>query len=126
MKNSLKLFLVLFIIFIVAIAGIRTFSGEDSWICVNDQWTKHGNPSTPMPKEFCQKSCVIDSDCKTPEYFLVQSNCPFDSVCIRNQCAVICPMVDSCEKDSDCNCYWRGQRSLECRCLENKCASVEA
>jgi uncharacterized protein len=26
---------------------------EDNWICVNNQWVKHGNPSQPMPTSGC-------------------------------------------------------------------------
>lgn len=26
---------------------------EDDWICQNDQWVKHGNPSKPMPTTLC-------------------------------------------------------------------------
>ncbi len=37
---------------IIAIAVILR-SPEDSWICDNGQWVKHGNPSSPMPTEPC-------------------------------------------------------------------------
>jgi hypothetical protein len=26
---------------------------EDDWICVNNEWIKHGNPSAPMPESGC-------------------------------------------------------------------------
>lgn len=26
---------------------------EDDWICVNNQWVKHGNPKAPMPQTGC-------------------------------------------------------------------------
>jgi membrane-bound inhibitor of C-type lysozyme len=35
--------------------------------------------------------CRRDSDCKTPGEYLVQSRCPFTSVCLENKCAVVCP-----------------------------------
>ncbi|HEC20959.1 MAG TPA: hypothetical protein ENI70_00400 [Candidatus Peregrinibacteria bacterium] len=31
------------------------WSGEDSWMCVNGEWIKHGNPSALMPTEPCGK-----------------------------------------------------------------------
>ncbi|MCX6797037.1 MAG: DUF2178 domain-containing protein [Candidatus Doudnabacteria bacterium] len=37
-----------------AIAGLRLFSGEDTWICRNGQWIKHGVPSAPMPTKPCR------------------------------------------------------------------------
>jgi hypothetical protein len=128
MKNSLKLFLLLLIIFIVIItAGIRTFTDEDDWLCINGEWTKHGNPSAPKPISFCEKSCVSDNECETPGEFLMQSNCPFASACIGNQCRVICPLFESeCSSNEDCNCDQRSDRSLNCLCLKGECVSVEA
>ena len=32
---------------------IRTWSGEDDWICDGEKWVKHGNPSAPMPTSGC-------------------------------------------------------------------------
>ncbi|MEI6843516.1 MAG: hypothetical protein WCK48_03380 [bacterium] len=48
------LFLILAFGFVV---GIRTTAGgpEDSWICKDGQWQKHGNPTAEMPKEVCEK-----------------------------------------------------------------------
>ena len=36
-------------------------------------------------------SCVENSDCETPGEYLVQSRCPFTSMCLKNKCAVVCP-----------------------------------
>jgi len=44
----------LLILFLI-IAGLRLLSGEDSWLCQNGQWIKHGSPSAPMPSAECQK-----------------------------------------------------------------------
>jgi hypothetical protein len=27
---------------------------EDTWICANNQWVKHGNPSAAMPTTICE------------------------------------------------------------------------
>ena len=32
--------------------GVRT--AEDNWTCTNGQWSKHGNPRTPLPDEPCE------------------------------------------------------------------------
>jgi len=37
----------------IILLGVRFFSGEDSWICQNGQWVKHGNPSAPAPSIGC-------------------------------------------------------------------------
>ena len=47
------------IIFLMAliILGIRFLSGdEDTWICQNGAWVKHGNPNAEMPSVPCEKS----------------------------------------------------------------------
>lgn len=82
------------------------------------------------------KYCLIHSQCETPMEFLVQSNCPFGSLCIDNRCRVVCglsnrviregdPFPAPCTQDSDCDCSDRGERTIECRCIENGCYSIE-
>ncbi len=37
-----------------SIVGMRLFSGsEDTWLCSDGQWVKHGKPSAAMPTETC-------------------------------------------------------------------------
>jgi hypothetical protein len=52
-----KIFIVSIIIILSAaalMAGIRFLSGdEDTWICDNGEWVKHGNPSAPKPLTEC-------------------------------------------------------------------------
>lgn len=35
--------------------------------------------------------CESDIDCDTPADYAARSSCPYDSVCINNTCAVVCP-----------------------------------
>ncbi len=127
MNKTLKITGIILLAILVVIAGIRTFSNEDDWLCVNGEWVKHGNPSAPKPITFCEKSCLSDSDCKLPGEFIIQSNCPFSSVCINSKCAVICPLFEkTCSTNSDCDCSQRGSKTVECLCLKNECVSVEA
>jgi len=54
--NTKLLFTIIIILVVgaVAVIGLRFFSGdEDTWLCQNDQWVKHGNPSAPMPASGC-------------------------------------------------------------------------
>ena len=79
---------------------------------------------------------VSITDCETPMEYLVQSNCPFTTKYYNNQCAVVCPLTspdyighlypEPCNKDSDCNCEYRGNRTLECACIQQQCYSIEA
>lgn len=49
---------------IAIIAAILFLRGdEDTWICENGQWVKHGSPSAPMPIELCgekQAAAIAD------------------------------------------------------------------
>jgi len=61
MKKKLKrLFLVLFFI-ALAVLGVRFLLGgdEDTWICVNGNWTRHGNPRAEMPKTGCSNPASV-------------------------------------------------------------------
>jgi len=45
--------LVLILFIVLAVIGIRAFSGEDNWICKDGQWIEHGHPSSPVPNINC-------------------------------------------------------------------------
>lgn len=34
---------------------IRFFGSEDTWICQDGAWIKHGQPNAPMPTEICPR-----------------------------------------------------------------------
>jgi len=61
--------------------------------------------------------------------YAIQSNCPFESACVDNECKVACPIFYNteylCHTDSDCDCSDRVGRSKECICYESKCLSIE-
>lgn len=41
-------------ILLATILFIRFLTPEDTWICQNSQWQKHGNPSSEMPETPCK------------------------------------------------------------------------
>ncbi|NQU83185.1 MAG: hypothetical protein HQ536_00580 [Parcubacteria group bacterium] len=48
------------IVLLAIITGILVLrGGENTWICENEQWTKHGNPSQPIPSEQCGEPVVV-------------------------------------------------------------------
>ncbi len=50
-----KVFIIVFILFCGLLFIRFAFSGpEDSWICKDNQWIKHGNPSYPKPVANCK------------------------------------------------------------------------
>ncbi len=84
------------------------------------------------------ETCNENIDCSLPMEYAIQSNCPFLSMCIDSKCSVVCPIyyydINSqvnqnhnftCNIDNQCNCTERGNISLYCKCINNKCFSVE-
>ncbi|MGC9049171.1 MAG: eight-cysteine-cluster domain-containing protein [Patescibacteria group bacterium] len=57
MKKALIILAILIVLAGICF-GLRFLIGgpEDTWICENDQWVKHGNPNVPMPTEPCGES----------------------------------------------------------------------
>lgn len=54
MQKNYSVIAIFFILIVFgAIAGVKFFSDEDVWICENDAWIKHGNPSSPAPISGC-------------------------------------------------------------------------
>jgi len=43
---------------IVIFLVIRFLGSEDTWICDNGKWVKHGSPQAPKPTEACPKSII--------------------------------------------------------------------
>ena len=41
------------LVILLSIVALRFSSPEDTWICVNNAWVKHGNPSAPAPTSGC-------------------------------------------------------------------------
>ncbi len=48
-----KWIIILIVIFLVLLALVIIRGDEDTWLCQNGQWVKHGNPQAPKPKEIC-------------------------------------------------------------------------
>jgi len=57
MKRIIVYFLVfLFLLFgILGLLRMVVGGGEDTWICVEGEWVKHGVPSAPKPEGECGK-----------------------------------------------------------------------
>jgi len=46
---------------IALIFGFRFLSPEDTWICRNNQWIRHGNPTAPAPETGCPPEAQISA-----------------------------------------------------------------
>jgi len=54
MKKTIFLVIIILIVVIAGLAGFLILrSSEDTWLCQNGQWVKHGNPAAPDPTEPC-------------------------------------------------------------------------
>ncbi len=63
--KTLKIIGLVVVVLIIAVLGVRFLSGpEDTWICQDGQWVKHGQPSAPQPTTVC-------GDQKQPDEVLV-------------------------------------------------------
>jgi len=49
-----SLFVLLALLAILLILRFVVGGPEDDWVCVENQWVKHGNPVVAMPKESCK------------------------------------------------------------------------
>ena len=73
--------------------------------------------------------CIDDSGCKTPMEYLVRSSCPFSSICINNQCKVVCRWEmeeNMCKNNRDCNCssFYMAKDSSNCSCIRGFCTDI--
>lgn len=54
MKNKLVfLILILVVLFGVVLVLLFVRGDEDTWLCQNNEWVKHGNPSSAKPETGC-------------------------------------------------------------------------
>lgn len=53
-KKTIFLLIASVLVVILAVGILRTFSGEDDWICKDGSWQKHGQPSFPAPNTECK------------------------------------------------------------------------
>jgi len=56
------------VLIILVLGLLRLFSPEDTWLCVNSQWVKHGNPSSAMPLSNCGDKQYVGNDKITVSY----------------------------------------------------------
>lgn len=52
-KKTLLVAIIIILLAAAIVFSLRLLTGEDSWICVDGEWIKHGNPSSLMPEGGC-------------------------------------------------------------------------
>ncbi len=92
-KEAIRLFfytlVIFFIIMLVAFFVLTTTSSITQKASTN--LPEGYSLDTYEVKETLNVSCTEDIDCKTPGEYLIQSNCPYTSLCLKNKCTVVCP-----------------------------------
>lgn len=52
--------IILVILILVVVATVFILRGdEDTWLCQNGEWVKHGNPDVEQPTDFCGKDIIL-------------------------------------------------------------------
>lgn len=80
--NRKEIAITIVILFVAAAAALLLRGDEDTWICENGQWVKHGAPSAPMPSKPCGQepvACAMDANlCADGSYVSrIPPNCDF-------------------------------------------------
>lgn len=53
-QNVIVVILIAALIALALVIYLKIATPEDTWLCQNGQWVKHGQPSTPQPTDGCQ------------------------------------------------------------------------
>ena len=59
MSKNKKIFLILIAVALVLLVFLFLRGSEDTWICEENGWIKHGVPNAPMPTEPCGEESVF-------------------------------------------------------------------
>ncbi|MGB6881870.1 MAG: hypothetical protein WBD86_01015 [Microgenomates group bacterium] len=64
MKKALIIVTVAAFVVIVVLGALRLLvgGGEDTWLCVDGEWVRHGVPSAPKPESGCGEEKIIGGD----------------------------------------------------------------
>ncbi len=74
MKKSILIAGILIIAVGLIVLGLRFLSSdEDTWLCQNGEWVKHGNPSNQAPIEGCAKIIGSFDECAAAGYPIMES-----------------------------------------------------
>ncbi|MDD3302453.1 MAG: DUF2178 domain-containing protein [Candidatus Gracilibacteria bacterium] len=80
--------LILYTIYLIILIGFFLY-GFFHMIINKDEKLKE-NINYKIEKQL-NIQCNDDNDCETPGEYLIRSNCPYTSKCIKDKCNVICP-----------------------------------
>jgi len=80
MGKSVLIIAVLIVAIGLVVFDLRLLnSDEDTWLCQNGEWIKHGNPSSPAPAEGCGSAVSNFNECVAAGYSILES---YPSQCV--------------------------------------------
>jgi len=92
MKKKLVILLIVGVgMLAVAILGYMQLSKSDLSSDITDSLPIGYTLDTYVVEKVTEDSCTDNLACETPMEYLVQSRCPFTSLCLENKCTVVCP-----------------------------------
>ncbi|MFH1112025.1 MAG: hypothetical protein V1712_03055 [Patescibacteria group bacterium] len=56
-------------VFVLLVIRFTIGGSEDSWLCVNNMWVKHGQPSSPMPETGCGDAAKDSTNRQEPNVY---------------------------------------------------------
>lgn len=85
MTRNRKIVIIIVAVITVLFIWLLARGPEDTWICQDGEWVKHGNPSAPMPTEPCGKAPQTERSIKLYYYNPELDKDEFGNVsCSRN------------------------------------------
>jgi len=69
-------------------------NGCDACSASVSYWTRGECDANYTIAEVLNDTCSQDSECTTPNDYLIRSSCPYTSICINDKCNVVCPKFD--------------------------------
>jgi len=74
MIRNKKIFITIIVVITVLFIWVLIRGPEDTWICVDGEWVKHGVPSAPMPTEPCGEKIITSfEECISAGYPALES-----------------------------------------------------
>ena len=108
MKKISSIIIFLVMVIIGGFLAARLLSPEDTWLCKNGQWIKHGQPELPKPENGCGAKIYLGQDSKNATYFIngasiILSNGKFETVITDNSASKTITSVFNDAVNADIN-----------------------
>ena len=87
-NKQIKILLIIFIIIAIPFIFLLSKNPDKK---ITDKPTI--NEINHQVVEVIEGECTSDLNCKLPFEYGIRSNCPYQAICLNNQCSIICPKI---------------------------------